>query len=134
MVAFQVVGCDTAVALAVQAGQLELNVMMPLAAFNLNFASTILGRALKILREKCIDGITANAERCQHYADSSLGLATALNTVIGYARAAEIVKEALQSKRTIVQVIRENKILSDEQIKKIMDPYHMTEPGIPGRS
>ena len=134
MVAFQVIGCDTAVAFAVQAGQLELNVMMPLMAFNLNFASTILGNALKILREKCVDGITANAERCRHYADSSLGLATALNPTLGYAKAADAVKEALRSNKTIVQVIRENKILTDDQIKKIMDPYKMTEPGIPGKS
>ena len=134
MVAFQVIGCDTAVAFAVQAGQLELNVMMPLMAFNLNFASTILGNALKILREKCVDGITANTERCRHYADSSLGLATALNPTIGYAKAADIVKEALRSNKTIAQVIRENKVLTDEQMKKIMDPYKMTEPGIPGKS
>ena len=69
MVAFQVIGADAVVALAVQAGQLELNVMTPIAAFNLNFAVTILGNALKILKEKCVDGITADTERCRHYAE-----------------------------------------------------------------
>ncbi len=133
MVAFQVMGADATVALAVQAGQLELNVMMPVMAYNLNFSATILGNALKVLREKCVAGITANKERCQHYAESSLGLATALNSFIGYAKAAEVAKEALASKKTIIQVIRDKKILSEDQIKKIMDPFKMTEPGIPGK-
>jgi aspartate ammonia-lyase len=133
MVAFQVIGCDTVVAYAVQAGQLELNVMMPVMAFNLNFASMIFGNTLTILREKCVEGITANKERCQHYAESSMGLATALNPTIGYAKAAEVAKEALASRKTIVQVIREKKILTEEQIKKVMDPVKMTEPGIPGK-
>ncbi len=133
MVAFQVIGADTVVSLAVQAGQLELNVMMPVMAFNLNFAVTIFGNALRVLKEKCIEGITADKDRCQHYAESTLGLATALNAFIGYAKAAEVVKEAVASKKTIVQVIREKKILSDDQIKKVMDPFKMTEPGIPGK-
>ncbi len=133
MVAFQVIGSDTVVAFAVQAGQLELNVMMPVMAFNLNFAATIFGNALKVLREKCVAGITVNKEQCQHYAESSMGLATALNASIGYAKAAEVAKEALQSKKTIIQVIREKKILSEAEIKKIMDPVKMTEPGIPGK-
>ena len=133
MVAFQVVGADQTVALAVQAGQLELNVMMPVMAFNLNFSITILGNALKILNEKCVSGITADRERCGHYAESSLGLATALNAFIGYAKAAEVAKEALKDRKTILQVIREKKILPEEEIKKIMDPVRMTEPGIPGK-
>lgn len=133
MVAFQVVGADTVVMLAMQAGQLELNVMMPAMAFNLNFAATIFGNALNILREKCVAGITADAGRCQHYAESSMGLATALNAFIGYARAAEVTKEALASGKTIIQVIRERKILSEAEIKKVMNPLKMTEPGIPGK-
>ncbi|HTL70554.1 MAG TPA: aspartate ammonia-lyase [Candidatus Eisenbacteria bacterium] len=133
MVAFQVIGADTTVALAVQAGQLELNVMTPVAAFNLNFAATIFGNAIKILTEKCVNGITANADRCRHYAESSMGLATALNASIGYAKAADVCKEAVASGKTIVQVIREKKILSDDEIRRIMDPVRMTEPGIPGK-
>lgn len=133
MVAFQIIGCDTVVAMAVQAGQLELNVMMPVMAFNLNFGVTIFGNALKVLREKCVDGITANKEQCRHFSESSMGLATALNAFIGYTKAAEVAKEALQSRKTIIQVIREKKILSEEQIRKVMDPVKMTEPGIPGK-
>jgi aspartate ammonia-lyase len=133
MVAFQVIGCDTAVSYAVQAGQLELNVMMPLMAFNLNFSVTILGNALRILKEKCVAGISADGERCRHYAESSMGLATALNPAIGYAKAAEVAKEALAGRKTIIQVIREKKLLSEEEIKAVMDPVKMTEPGIPGK-
>ncbi len=133
MVAFQVIGADTVIALAVQAGQLELNVMMPVMAFNLNFSVTILGNALTVLKEKCVDGITANVDKCNHYATSSMGLATALNAYIGYMQAAEVAKESLKSGKTIVQVIRDKKILSEDQIKTILDPTRMTEPGIPGK-
>ena len=133
MVCFQVIGADSTIAYAVQAGQLELNVMMPLVAYNLNFVITILGNALTILREKCIDGITANEDRCRHYAESTMGLATALNAYIGYAQAADVCKEATKSGKTIVQVIREKKLLSEEDMKRILDPKKMTEPGIPGK-
>jgi aspartate ammonia-lyase len=133
MVAFQVIGADSVIAYCVQAGQLELNVMMPAMAFNLNFSLMILGNALKILKEKCVDGITADLDRCAHYAESTMGLATALNAYIGYAKAAEVCKEAHASRKTIVQVIRERKLLSEEQIRQVMDPVKMTEPGIPGK-
>ena len=132
MVCFHVIGADTTIAYAVQAGQLELNVMMPLMAYELNFSAKILGNATRILSERCIQGITVNKDRCQHYAEGSMGLATALNDSIGYAQAAEVAKEALKSGKTIIQVIRDKKILSEDQIRKIMDPYKMTEPGIPG--
>lgn len=133
MVAFQVIGADAVVAMAVQAGQLELNVMMPAMAYNLNFAATILGNALKILSEKCVEGITADTARCRGYAERSMGLATALNAFIGYAKAAEVAKEALGSGKTILEVIREKKILSESDIAKVMDARKMTEPGIPGK-
>lgn len=133
MVAFQVIGCDAVVALAVQAGQLELNVMMPVIAFNLNFAATILGNALAVLNGKCVSGITANEARCLEYAQRSMGLATALNTVLGYAKAAEVAKEALASGKTILEVVQEKNLLSETQIQKVMDPLKMTEPGIPGK-
>jgi aspartate ammonia-lyase len=129
MVTFQVIGCDTVIAYAVSAGQLELNVMMPVMAFNLNFAITILGNALKILGEKCIDGITVNKQKCRYYAERSPGLATALNPILGYARAAEITQEALASGKSILEIIREKKILSEDQIREILDPFKMTNPG-----
>lgn len=132
MVCFQVVGCDTTIAQAVAAGQLELNVMMPVMGFNVLFAIRILANALQQLRTHCIDGITANEERCRRYAEESNGLATALNPIIGYANAGKVAKEASQRKVTIPEVVREMGILSEEELKKILDPKTMTEPGIPG--
>ncbi len=133
MVCFQVIGCDTTIALAVQAGQLELNVMMPVMVFNLLFAIHIFGNALRQLRLKCVDGIKANQERCLKYAHSSLGLGTILNAYIGYSKAAEVVKEALRSGRTIIDVIREKKILSEDELKAVLNARKLSEPGIPGK-
>ena len=127
----QVIGCDTTIAFAVQAGQLELNVMMPVISFNLNFMIMILGNAVKALDEKCVSGITANAARCSEFAQKSMGLATALNPYIGYAKAAEVAKESLKTGRSLVELIREKKYLSEDEIKKVMDPLSMTEPGKP---
>src|SRR5882672_5982318 len=95
MVAFQVVGNDVSVAMAVQAGQLELNVMMPTMAYSVMQSITILTNMLHQLDEKCIRGITANKARCDFYVQATVSLATALNPYIGYARAAEIAKEAV---------------------------------------
>ncbi len=131
MVSFQVVGNDTAVALAVQAGQLELNVMMPAMAYNVLQSITILANMLRVFRERCVEGITANEERCRHYAESTIALATALNPYIGYAKAAELVKESVASGESIVSLARKKKLLSEEQIAEILDPQSMTEPRMP---
>jgi aspartate ammonia-lyase len=131
MVAFQVVGCDTAVALAVQAGQLELNVMMPAMIWNVLHATEILKNTCRVIAERCIAGIQANREVCERYAYLSPSIATALNPVIGYSRAAEIVKKALASGKTIPKVCLEEKVLSEEELKKILDPHRMTQPGLP---
>ena len=128
MVSFQVIGYDTAVALAVQAGQLELNVMMPTMAHSLLTSLTIMTNMLRQLTEFCIKGISANAKRCQTYAQSTVSLATALNPYIGYAKAAEIAKESVATGRTIIEIAREKAYLSEEQIKEILDPARMTEP------
>ncbi len=127
MVCFQVIGNDTAVAYAVQAGQLELNVMMPTMAYNVLQSITILANMLGQLDRHCVAGITANTERCGFYAQSTVSLATALNPYIGYARAAEIVKESIATGRTIVDIARERQWLSEEQIAEILDPRRMTE-------
>jgi aspartate ammonia-lyase len=95
MVSFQVIGNDTAVAYAVQGGQLELNVMMPTMAHSVLQSITILANMLRQFNDRCIAGITANAERCKFYAQSTVSLATALNPYIGYAKAAEIVRESV---------------------------------------
>ncbi len=131
MVSFQVIGYDTAVALAVQAGQLELNVMMPTMAHSVLTSITIMTNMLKQLTDFCIKGITANQKRCEFYAQSTVSLATALNPYIGYAKAAEIVKESVTTGKTIIDIAREKGYLSEEQIKEILDPVRMTEPQRP---
>jgi aspartate ammonia-lyase len=131
MVSFQVVGYDTAVALAVQAGQLELNVMMPTMAHSVLTSITILTNMLRQLTEFCIEGITANEKRCELYAQSTVSLATALNPYIGYAKAAEIAKESVATGRTIIEIARSKGYLTDEQIIEILDPARMTEPQRP---
>jgi len=131
MVSFQVIGNDAAVAYAVQAGQLELNVMMPTMAYNVLHSITILANMLRQFNDRCVAGITANAERCNFYAQSTVSLATALNPYIGYAKAAEIVKESIASGESIISIARKKKLLSDEQIAEILDPVRMTEPQYP---
>ena len=129
MVSYQVIGYDTTVAYAAQAGQLELNVMMPVIAHNLTRMLAILAPALRALREKCIEGITANEEVCRRYFERSTALATALNPYIGYLAAAEIAKESLKSGKTVVELVREKKLLSEEQIAKVFSAEGMTHPG-----
>jgi aspartate ammonia-lyase len=131
MVSFQVIGNDTAVALAVQAGQLELNVMMPAMAHNVLQSITIFANTLRVFRERCVEGITADEDRCRHYAESTIALATALNPCIGYAKAAELVKESVATGESIVSLARKKKLLSEEQIAEILDPSRMTEPRPP---
>lgn len=126
MVGFQVVGNDTAVAMAVQAGQLELNVMMPTMAYSVLQSVTILTNMLRQLDERCVRGIAANEARCEFYAQSTVSLATALNPYIGYSKAAEIVKESIASGRSIIEIAREKGLLSEEQIAEILDPGNMT--------
>lgn len=128
MVCFQVLGFDTTIAFASQAGQLELNVMMPVIAYNLNQSLVLLTRMLSIFEEKCVSGIRADRKRCLDFAEMSVSIATALNPVIGYEKAAEVVKTALKEGKTIKQVVLEKKILSEEKynqavkLEKLVDP------------
>src|SRR5437762_8306085 len=131
MVAFQVVGNDTAVALAVQAGQLELNVMMPTMAYSVMQSITILTNMLRVFTEKCVEGITVNENRCNSYAQSTVSLATALNPYIGYAKAAEIAKESVATGRSIIEIARSKGLLKEEEINEMLDPARMTEPQRP---
>jgi len=128
MVGFQVCGNDAAVAMAVQAGQLELNVMMPTMAHNVLQSITILTNTLRELDHRCIRGITANEDRCTYYAQSTVSLATALNPYIGYAKAAEVVKESVATGRSIIDLVREKGLLTEHQISTILDARAMTEP------
>ena len=128
-VCFHVIGGATAIDYAVQAGQLELNVMMPLMAFELFFSIDILVNYLPVFVEKCIRGIEADRARCEAYYVSSPSLATALNPIIGYARAAEIAKESARSGRPIPELLREKNILSEEEIARIFTPEFLAGQG-----
>jgi len=126
MVCFQVIAYDGAIALAAQAGQLELNVMMPLVAYNLIHSIEILGNALKSLAERCIQGITANRDRCLAYAEGSLALVTALNPHIGYLKAAEVAKESLATGKPLRQIVLEQKLMSSEALAEVLDLEQMS--------
>ncbi|AUN97487.1 aspartate ammonia-lyase [Bacteriovorax stolpii] len=125
---FKVLGNDQAMAFANQAGQLELNVMMPVMAQLALESSMILTSALKTMRELCISGITANKETCEKYASQTSQIVTALNPVIGYAKAGELAKESIKSKKTVIELVREQKLLTDKQIKDLLDPKKLTVP------
>jgi len=127
MVCIQVMGYDTAIAIAAQAGQLELNVMMPLIAYNLLHSMEILGNALDSLAQKCISGITANSDRCLAYAEGSLSLVTALNTHIGYLNSADIAKESLATGKSLRQIVLERGLLSAEQLAEILNLEEMSK-------
>jgi aspartate ammonia-lyase len=133
MACFQVIGNDTTITMAVQAGQLELNVMMPVMAFDMLMSIDILKNSMRVFAEFCVEGITANEERCRQYVENSMGLVTALNPHIGYSAAAKVAQENYRTGRPIRDIVRDMGVLSDEQLEEILDPVAMTEPGIPGR-
>jgi aspartate ammonia-lyase len=128
MVCYQVQGCDLALVLASQAGQLELNVMMPVVAFNLQLMVEIMGNAIEQVRAGCVEGIKADEKRCLEYAEKSLGLATALSPQLGYARTAEIAREALREDKTIRAIAVEKGILSRAAARRLLDLKKLTEP------
>jgi fumarate hydratase class II len=126
MVCYQVMGNDTAVAYAAQASQLELNVMMPMIAHNLLFSIEILSNGINAFSEKCIKGVTADENKCRHYADATLAMATALNPIIGYAAAADVSKEAYRTGKNVKQVSLERGILDARDAERILDPHKLT--------
>jgi aspartate ammonia-lyase len=128
----QVWGCDATILAACAGGQLELNVMMPVIAWNALHASTILGNAMKVLTERCVTGIRADEARCRELLDRSTALATALSPYIGYAQTADIAKSAVKTGRSIADIVRERKLIPDDQLTAILSPEAMTSPGIPG--
>ena len=128
MVSFHVVGNDLAIAMAVQAGQLELNVMMPVVAYNLLQSLEILTHASQTVATKCIRGIRANAARCRRYAELSPSLVTGLMPILGYEQAAKVAQRAVREGKTIREVVVEQRLLSSEQARRLLDPSHWTKP------
>jgi len=131
-VCFQVMGCDMTVALACEAGQLELNVMMPVISWNALHASTILRESITVFRTRCIEGITANEERARELLDRSTAMATALSPYIGYAATAELAKESVSTGRSIRELVLARGLLDQVRLDRILSPDAMTRGGIVG--
>ena len=131
-VCFQVMGCDTTVAIASEHGQLELNVMMPVIAFNVLLSMRILTNAVNVLADKCVKGIEANREMCEYWVERSAALATALAPQIGYAKAAELSKQSVKEGILIRDLVKREKILPEDQVDEVLDLRKMTEIGVPG--
>ena len=127
-IAFQVIGNDVAVTLAAEAGQLELNVMEPLIAYNLFSSIDMLGRACHTLGERCIRGITANRDVCRQNVENSIGLVTALNPILGYEKSSEIAKEALETGGSVYEIVLAKGYLSQEELEDLLKPENMTRP------
>ena len=127
-VGYQVIGNDTAIAFAASSGECELNVMRPVIIHNLLQSFEILKNTLKILRTRCVEGIQADREKCRYYAENSFGIAAALNPYIGYSKAAECVKEALKTKRTLCQVVLSKGLLNEKELEHILSPENLTQP------
>jgi len=132
MVCFQVIGNDVAVATAAEAGQLELNVMMPVIAHNVLASMLILGNATRVLAERCVEGIEADAAQCAHWLERSPALVTALAPKIGYAEAAKLAKEAVAKNVTVRQLVIEKGLLKGKELDEVLDLRAMTELGVPG--
>lgn len=127
-VAFEVIGNDLTVTMAAEAGQLELNVMEPIIAYNLFTSLDLLRRACRTLTERCIVGITANREICRRMVERSIGLVTALNPYIGYEKSSEIAELALRTGGSVYEIVLEKGYLSKDELDEILSPENMTRP------
>ena len=131
-VCFQVIGCDATVTMACEAGQLELNVMMPVIAWNALHASKILREAMKVLRLRCVDGITSDETRARELLDRSTAAATALSPYLGYAVTADVAKEAVKSGKSVRAIVLERGLLDEGRLNEILSVESMTRGGIVG--
>ena len=133
MVCYQALGNDVTIAAAAEAGQLELNVMMPVIAHNLLFTMHLLTNASAVLAERCVEGIAADRAQCEHWLERSPALVTALAPKIGYAEAAKLAKEAVAKNVTVRQLVMEKGVLKGKDLEEVLDLLAMTELGVPGQ-
>jgi aspartate ammonia-lyase len=131
-VCYQVYGCDAAILAAAEGGQLELNVMMPVIAWNAIHATRILRQAMRVLQERTIAGVRADEERCRELLDRSTAVATALSPYIGYAATADIAKTAVKTGRPVRELVRERGVIPEDKLDRILSAEAMTSPGVPG--
>ena len=127
-VAFKVIGNDMTITMAAEGGQLELNAFEPVVFYCLFESIDILASAIQTFVDNCVTGITANEARCQELVDHSVGVVTALCPYLGYKKSAELAKKALQSNKSVKDLILEERILTAEEVDNILDPVNMTEP------
>ncbi|WP_444914360.1 aspartate ammonia-lyase [Microbulbifer sp. TRSA007] len=127
-VAYQVIGNDLTITLAAESGQLQLNVMEPVIAFNLLQSMRLMTQAMTTLADRCVSGITANEEHCLQLVENSIGLITAVNPFIGYENATRIAKQALITGASVKQLILDEGLLSEEELNDILAPENMTQP------
>jgi aspartate ammonia-lyase len=132
-VCFQAIGCDLTITLASDAGQLELNVMMPVIAWNALHATGILAHALATLSSRTVEGIEADEHRCRELLDRSTAVATALSPYIGYAATADVAKAAVSSGRSVREIVLERALMDPARLDEILSAKAMTQPGIPGK-
>lgn len=131
-VAMRVMANDYAITMAASSGQLELNAFMPLIAESLLESLELLNKGVTLFREKCIEGIKANREKCQETLEKSAALAAALVHHLGYEKAGHVARKALREDKPIKDILKEEKIFSDSRIDQILNPFEVTKPGIPG--
>ena len=131
-VCYQVYGCDAAICAAADHGELELNVMMPVIAWNAIHATRILTNAMRVLEERCVAGLEADEARCRELLDRSSALATALSPYIGYAKTAEVAKESVTTGTPIRQIVRARRLVPEGELDAILSAEAMTSPGVPG--
>jgi fumarate hydratase, class II len=131
-VCFQALGFDTTIALAAEAGQLELNVMMPVITHNILLSLIIVGNGSRMFAERCVDGIEADEVQCAYWLERSPALVTALAPKIGYAEAAKLAKEAVATGLTVRQLLEKKKLLPPGELAEVLDLRAMTELGVPG--
>ena len=129
-VAFNVIGNDVTITMAAEAGQLELNAFEPIIFYCMFQSIDTLAYAVETLVDNCITGITANEERCRELVENSVGIITAINPHVGYQKAAEIAKKAIKTGEPVRSLILEENLMDEEELNQILDPVHMTEPGI----
>ncbi len=127
-VAFQVIGNDLTVTMAAESGQLQLNVMEPVLALNILQSMRILRNAIPLLADRCVKGITANRERCRELVEGSIGIITAVNPYIGYENSTRLAKNALETGRSVMELIIEEGLMTETELADILKPENMTKP------
>jgi aspartate ammonia-lyase len=126
LVAFRVMGNDYVTTLAAHSGQLQLNAYEPIEGLSILESQDLLYRTSMLFRTKCIDGITVNEKVLAHYMETTVGIVTALNPVLGYEKATELANEAYKSGKGVLEIIREKKLLTEQQIQELLDPIKLT--------